>query len=247
MAAAQRPNSAPTRSGTTSVDTRPSSPGSRQAVPSTPRRARRMASRRVISEAAAALFLEQGYQETSMEAIATAAKVSKQTIYTHFADKEALFADLVLGNVHRVDAFVNSLAQAIPATGDVAEGLRQIARQYLRIVIRPEVLQLRRLVIAEASRFPALARTYYERVPLRVYDALTDLLRQLGDQGNLFVPDPQIAAQHFAWLLLGQSLDKAMFNDPNDTPSIDELERLADAAVSVFLSAYGLPPAAGAS
>jgi len=203
------------------------------------RRARRLGSGPAIRQAAADLFLAQGYQGTSMEEIAAAARVSKQTIYTHFADKEALFADLVLGNVDRVDAFVASLAQAGPATEDVAARLRQVARAYLAIVIRPEVLQLRRLVIAEAGRFPELARTYYERVPQRVYDALAALFGQIGEQGRLRVADPTVAAQHFAWLLLGRPLDRAMFYGPDEVPAEAELARLADAAVAVFLAAYG--------
>lgn len=206
-----------------------------------PRRARRLGSGPAIRAAAARLFLEQGYQSTSMEEIAAAARVSKQTIYTHFADKEALFADLVLGNVDRVDAFVADLAQAGQGTGDVAALLRQVARAYLRIVIRSEVLQLRRLVIAEAGRFPDLARTYHERVPQQVYDALATLFAELTEQHRLRAADPTVAAHHFAWLLLGRPLDRAMFYGPEDVPTEAELEQTADAAVAVFLAAYGAP------
>lgn len=66
-----------------------------------PKRARRLRSGGAIREAAAALFLEKGYQGTSMDDVAAAAGVSKQTIYTHFANKEVLFADLVLGTAER--------------------------------------------------------------------------------------------------------------------------------------------------
>src|SRR5579872_1826223 len=76
------------------------------------RRPGRLASGPAIREAAAALFLEKGYQGTSMDDIAAAAHISKQTIYTHFADKEELFTDLVLGNTERVDEFVRDLVQA---------------------------------------------------------------------------------------------------------------------------------------
>ncbi len=204
-----------------------------------PRRARRLASRDVIRQAAGSLFLTKGYQETSMEEIATTAHISKQTIYTHFADKEALFADLVLGNVERVDAFLADLTRAQWETEDVGDGLRLVARRYLLFVIRPEVLRLRRLVIAEAARFPDLSRSYYDRVPLRVYEALESLLRRLTSQGQLQVPDPRAAAYQFAWLLLGEPLDRAMFYGPDETPSATDLERMADEAVKVFLAAYG--------
>lgn len=203
-----------------------------------PRRARRMASGDVIREAAAALFLEKGYQGTSMDDIAAAAHISKQTIYTHFADKKALFSDLVLGNVERVDAFIAGITRTIHEAEDVEVGLREVARRYLRIVIQPEVVRLRRLVIGESGRFPELARTYYERVPHRVYAALAALMLEVADKGRLRLTDPVLAANHFAWLILGMPLDRAMFCGPEEIMTDTDLDRLADAAVRVFVVAY---------
>src|SRR5690349_17519558 len=111
------------------------------------RRARRLASAGVIREAATTLFLRSGYLGTSMEEIATLAGVSKQTVYTHFADKERLFTDLILGATDRVDDFLQHVTAVLHDTDDLETDLRQIARRYLAQVLRPEVLQLRRLVI----------------------------------------------------------------------------------------------------
>src|SRR6266581_146211 len=88
------------------------------------RRAGRLASKGAIREAAAALFLEKGYQGTSMDDVAGAAQISKQTIYTHFANKEELFADLVLGNAERVDEFVGTMAETIDGAANLEEGMR---------------------------------------------------------------------------------------------------------------------------
>jgi TetR/AcrR family transcriptional regulator, mexJK operon transcriptional repressor len=197
-----------------------------------------MASRGAIREAAAALFLEKGYQATSMDDIAAAAQVSKQTIYTHFANKEELFSDLVLGNVDRVEAFVGTIATTAQATADLEASLRQLAGTYLRFVIRPEVLRLRRLVLGEAARFPELARTYYERVPERIYGALATLFKALDDRGQLRIDDPSLAAQHFAWLTLGMPLDRGMFHPIDATTPTEEMDRIANAAVRVFIAAY---------
>lgn len=201
-------------------------------------RAGRMASGGVIREAAAALFLERGYQSTSMDDIAAAARVSKQTIYTHFTDKQELFADLVLGNAERVDAFLGTMADTLRGT-DVEAGLRRFARLYVHFVIRPEVLRLRRLVVGEAGRFPELARTYYERVPGRVYSTLAQLLQELAGRGELTIDDPDLAAQHFIWLVLGLPLDRGMFDVDAAAPTAERLDRIADAGVRVFIAAYG--------
>jgi TetR/AcrR family transcriptional repressor of mexJK operon len=205
-----------------------------------PRRAGRLASGGAIREAAAHLFLENGYQGTSMDDIAAAAQVSKQTIYTHFPSKEALFADLVLGNAERVEEFVATVSGTVAAAGDDLEGgLRQLARVYLRLVMQPDVLRLRRLVLGEAGRFPDLARNYYERVPGRVISALASVFSALRDARRLQLDDPQLAAQHFAWLILGSPLDRGMFYPINEPIPEEDLLRAADGAVRVFLAAYG--------
>jgi TetR/AcrR family transcriptional repressor of mexJK operon len=203
------------------------------------KRAGRLASGSAIREAAAALFLEKGYLGTSMDDVAAAARVSKQTIYTHFANKEDLFADLVLANAGRVDEFIGALTGSLTSGGDLEAGLRLAARRYLRIVIRPEVLRLRRLVLGEAGRFPELAKTYYEQVPGRVYGAFADAFAALAADGRLRVPDPLIAAHHFAWLTLGLPLDRGMFALAETAFSEAELDEMADAGVRVFLAAYG--------
>jgi TetR/AcrR family transcriptional repressor of mexJK operon len=206
-----------------------------------PKRAGRLASGGAIREAAATLFLEKGYQATSMDDIAAAAQVSKQTIYTHFVNKEELFADLVLTNADRVETFISTMGETATEAPDTEAALRRLARLYIHFVIRPEVLRLRRLVLGEAGRFPDLARTYYERILERIYAALAGLLQQLADKGDLRLDDPLLAAHHLAWLTLGLPLDRGMFYPIEAITPEADLDRLADAAVRVFLAAYGPP------
>jgi TetR/AcrR family transcriptional regulator, mexJK operon transcriptional repressor len=207
-------------------------------VPVRPRSGR-LASGSAIREAAAILFLEKGYTGTSMDEIAAAARVSKQTIYTHFAGKEELFADLVLGNADRVDEFVSVIGRTLTGEGDLEAALRNLAHQYLRFVVRPDVLRLRRLIIGEASRFPDLARRYYELVPGRVYAALAAKFGEMRDRGLLRVDDSAVAAHHFAWLTLGLPLDRGMFYPIESPPHDRDLDHAASEAARVFVAAYG--------
>lgn len=202
------------------------------------KRAPRLGSGAAIRAAAAKLFLEKGYAGTSMDEVAAAAGISKQTIYTHFPSKEELFADLVLGNEQRANEFVAAMIGAFHEAKDLESGLRDLARTYLRFVIRAEVLQLRRLVIGEAARFPELARKYYEGVPERVYAALAGLFRKLKNERRLSLDDPDAAAHHFVWLMLGWPLDRAMFYGTGAGLRGADLDRIADDAVNVFLAAY---------
>ena len=201
--------------------------------------------RRAIMVAATALFLRNGYQGTSMDDIAAAAAVSKQTVYKNFADKERLFGEIVLGITGTAELFVDVVAETLRETEDLEKDLRDLARRYLASVLQPEVLQLRRLVIGEAGRFPDLARSYYKRAPERVLAALAASLQRLAERGLLRLEDPVLAAQHFAFLVLSIPLDRAMFLRFEESFTAADLERFADAGVRVFLAAYGQPrPAA---
>jgi TetR/AcrR family transcriptional repressor of mexJK operon len=192
-----------------------------------------------ILDAATKVFLEKGYPGTSMEEIATLAEVSKQTVYKHFADKERLFSEIVTVTVNdaadRVHAEVRDLAEST----NMERALRELARRQLRLVMQPQVLKLRRLVIAEASRFPKLGRAFYERGPARTIAALTTAFKRLAARGLLTLDDPQLAAAHFNWLVMSIPLNRAMLLGDDTTPSTRDLHHYADAGVRAFLSAYG--------
>ena len=113
-----------------------------------------------------------------------------------------------------------------------------MARRYLTTVIQPSVLQLRRLIIAEADRFPELATTYYQRVPGHALTLLGSCFEDLAARGLLQTNEPELAATQFAWLVLAQPLNHAMFCGYSGPFSGSELDRIADAAVRVFLAAY---------
>lgn len=194
--------------------------------------------RQVIVEAATELFLRHGYLGTSMDQIAAFAAVSKPTVYKYFADKERLFTDIVLGTLDRVgDPFRAELA-ALAETSQLDADLRKVARLYISTVTLPVVLQLRRLVIGASHQLPDLAQAYYERAPEQTIRALASCFERLAGKSLLRPADPLIAASHFAFLVLGQALDKSLFC--GDAPFTDaELTAQADAGASAFLAAYG--------
>lgn len=200
-------------------------------------RARR--TRAAVVQAATALFLDRGYQSTNTDDIASAAEVSKRTLYNNFGDKESLFTEIVLGITDAAAGFADELVPRLHEADDLPATLHDLARRLLETVTHPQVLQLRRLLISEAGRFPELAREYHRRAPGRVIAALTTAFAELAARGALTVPDPRVAAEHFAFLVLGAALDRAMFEPAGSPPSAAERDRTADAGVRVFLAAYG--------
>lgn len=195
--------------------------------------------RRQILEAARTVFFRSGYAGTSMDEIAALAAVSKQTVYRYFADKEALFSELVVSTVEAVGDPVHDEVLNLEDSGDVEADLRGLARRQLAKVMQPQVLQLRRMVIGEASRFPDLGRTFYEKGPWRTIAALATVFEQLAERGALELDDATLAAEHFNWLIMSIPLNRAMFLGDDESPAAADLERYTDAGVRVFLAAYG--------
>ncbi len=198
--------------------------------------------RRAIIEAATTVFLQKGYLGTSMEEIAALAAVSKQTLYKQFADKERLFTEIILGTIDQAGQplFTELAGLAAADDLDLEHDLRTLARQLVTTVMQPDVLRLRRLIIAEAVRFPELGRAYFERGPGRTVAALAPLLEALADRGLLRVDDAVTAAQHFLWLAISVPINEAMLRGSDDA-SPAELERHADAGLGAFLAAYSVP------
>lgn len=193
-----------------------------------------------ILDAAEDVFLRNGYVGSSMDEVAASAGVSKQTVYKHFASKEALFHALITAAIttdpaHRVVDLTPELGDGLP------NGLRSFARHLLAGVMQPRVLRLRRLVIGEATRFPDLGRAFYEAGPAVM---ATELARRFeaiaaADDGLLRIDDADSAAQHFIWLVLSIPLNRAMLLGDDHGMTDDDLDRYADLGVDVFLAAYG--------
>lgn len=198
--------------------------------------------RRAIMEAATALFLRDGYRNTSMDQIAADAAVSKQTVYKQFADKERLFRDIVLGVTSNSEAIITNMTSVLRSS-DVASRaelqavLTDLACRYMDGVLHPDVTALRRLIIAEAERFPDLAGIYFEQGPVRAIEAVASALKAYIARGLLVTDDPRLAAAHFAYLVVAIPLDKVQFY-PHERPSLAERDLLASEAVRIFLAAY---------
>ena len=200
--------------------------------------ARSQLKRHSIMTAGRDLFLLHGYRGASMDQIAAAAAVSKQTVYKHFGDKRELLLAIV---TDAVEATVTSFAARIAGladTADVEHDLTAVGVDYLQAVLAEQVVQLRRLVIAEASRVPELAALYYEHAPAKTLDALAATFRALDGRGVLTVPDPHRAAAHFAFLVVGKSIDEALFFGGPQTLARLDVADCALSGVRVFLAHY---------
>ncbi len=199
--------------------------------------------RRAILSAAEEAFLGEGYAAVTMDDIAVRSGVAKQTVYAHFGSKDALFVDLVTSMTRAAGDPVYDAPPAVDDLDGLAALLEQTLEHQLAIVLTPRLLQLRRLVIGEVSRFPELARALAEHGPHRAIDSLAALLRDVSGRGLLVVPDARAAAAQLNWLVMGEPLNDAMLLGDGAVLSARRRRTHVRRAVGTFLAAYA--PRAG--
>ena len=193
--------------------------------------------------AAHRLFLRQGYLATSIDAIlAEAGIASKETLYRHYASKEALFADVLSHLTMEQPGFSERLT-ALLAPDDL-EALRQalttLAREILAMMNQPGYLPLVRMVIAESPRFPQLGALFFATVTQRGLSLITGLLRAARERRLIAAVDPEAVAHTLLGGLLTYVITNLVLGEDEAQPI--PLER-ADAVVEIIMRA--LTPVAG--
>ena len=196
-------------------------------------------SRAALVDAARTLFRRKGYAGTTMEEIAALAGLTKRTVYNNYADKNALFTQIVADVIVYAEEFARGL-RAEFNVGITAANLRatldDVGRRLALGIMRPEVVALRRLLIGEARGFPALATEYFDRAPGQVIDALASGFEHLGQIGLLRMADARRAAAQFAYLVVGELLDRSML--VGTTPPREHVIACAREGVQTFLARY---------
>lgn len=171
--------------------------------------------RKQIAHAASDLFLENGYNGTSIDVIADRANVTKRTIYGYFPDKRALFAGVI------EDAVGEPLEFHIPLEGIVTEhGLRtalhSIAHGLNEVIMRPSYVQLLRVTIAEVTSQPDLEILFEQGVTKRTLRVVTGLLKTASLHGVIAVQHADIAARMFVGGFVVHVLLDGLLHPTND-------------------------------
>ena len=170
-----------------------------------------------------------------MAQIAREVGVSKGTLYNYFDGKAELFAAWVAGECERNLAHVFDIADP---DGDPYTGLHEIGERMLRMMISSAGLTIYRMAIAEVSKFPELARFFYESGPARATTYMASWLRDQVAAGQLDIADPVFAAEQFFALCqsrLGMLIKLGLLTHPDDAL----IEKTVRGAVTIFLNTYG--------
>jgi AcrR family transcriptional regulator len=191
-----------------------------------------------LRAAAHRLFVRQGYLATSVDAILAEAGISsKETLYRHYANKEALFVDVLSHLTLSQPEFAETLAY-LPAPHDLPslhQTLTYLSREILTLMGQPDYLPLLRMIIAESPRFPQLGTLFFSTVAQRGITMVTALLEGAREQ-QIIAPVDVDAVTH---MLLGGLLTYAVMLNlvlGDEEPRPPPLER-ADAVVAVIMRA----------
>jgi len=200
-----------------------------------PGRPKDLAKREAILEASKALFVRLGFDAVSMDQIAAEAGVSKLTVYSHFGDKETLFAAAVQS--HCAQGMPDSLMQLDAAT-PIRARLTEIATAFYTMIASPEAIAGHRILCSPRLADGPLPQAFWDAGPRRVQERFAALLDARVAAGDLDIPDTALAASQFFTLLKGEPHARLVFGCDCDEPRLAAGAHVA-ACVDMFLRAYG--------
>lgn len=185
-----------------------------------------------IIEAAVAEFQENGYAYASMDRISARASVSKRTLYKHFESKENLFRSIVMELAGR---FAEMQDIRYVSGRDIRAQLLELAWAEGRILMRPDVMAMARMIISETLRNPALAEEAQGKV-----DKTATFVRMIEDadaDGQLNVENPEVAGKEFIGLIKAKAFWPMLFS--GSVVSEAEMAEIVESAVNMIMSRYG--------
>ncbi len=182
-----------------------------------------------LLDCAARMFLDQGFDEVSIEEIARRAGVAKRFIYARYKGKEELF----VAAIERLFAEkLEALHEFETPLEDPEQGLFAYASHMLELAVQPDALAANRLFLTAAPRFPDLARLFVERNRRRNLASLRGLLQAYEERGAISTGDAQALAEDFLMLTTGVPQRLALLG-LRETP--EEEQRRLRQAVRLFL------------
>ena len=187
-----------------------------------------------ILRAATEVFLREGYTRASVDTIAVAAGVGKQTVYGHFGNKQRLFLAVV--DEARQAAGVGPAAGNVVCTdaADTRTNLEATGVRLLRAMLEPENAALHRLTIAELSHHPELIRGWRDEGSS---DELIDAIAKfLGSREELRVDNPSLSARQFVMLLSAEGQVRSLRGV--QPLSDQEIEQIARETTDLVLRAH---------
>lgn len=186
-----------------------------------------------IIEAAVAEFQEKGFAAASMDRISARAEVSKRTLYKYFESKENLFRSIV---VELSGRFAEVLEIRYEKGRDIRTQLTELAWAEGRILMRPDVIAMARMVISETLRNPTLAAEAQGKLDKTA--TFIAMLKDAAEDGQLRIDDPERAGREFIGLIKARAFWPLLFT--GGALSEPEMTETIESSVQMVMSRYGV-------
>lgn len=182
-----------------------------------------------IVQAARDAFLEHGFESVSMDRVATAAGLTKKTLYNHFPGKASLFAAVIDLMCEEVSG---TLHEPPPHPDDLVPELERFCHRFVSLMVVAPGLEVLRLAITTNKRFPEFGHSLYMAASANFIAALTDHIERHNPSPS--IADPvQLARQLIgACLFLIQSALLGADIDPDSTETRHYLRDTINALVA---------------
>jgi len=196
-----------------------------------PTRAQQVQRHEELLSVALDIFLERGFEQATMEEIATCAGMSKRTVYAYYEDKPALFKAAVRRAIE-LYTMPRGAVEAI-ITDNLEETLVAIGRQRVTNMATPVATKLQRILGTQSFRFPELFNESFEKGAGPAIDVLCSLFERYTATGEIEVSQPQRAAAAFLSLVVGGPTRIIVSGNTMEATEIEDRIRFA---VSLFLN-----------
>lgn len=196
-------------------------------------RSRSEEKRRLIMMAAADLFMEQGFDVTSMGAIAERAEVSKQTVYSHFGSKEGVFVASVEDRCMMESLEPDFFCEQRP----IADMLLELAHRFHRLLMSEGGVNVMRFCECNAVNHPNLSELFFNAGPANLQKMLESYLTQKTESGELNIDNPHFAANQLIFMINAESPMRQRLGI-EIKQSAEEIDAYLKSCVQLFLKGY---------
>lgn len=187
-----------------------------------------------LIDAASALFMEKGFEQTTLNDIFQRAGGSRTTLYEHFGDKAGLFRVMMEENSERFLDMMAAVA-AVERDQPVETALTRFGLHFAQCILDPRTTAVLRILIAEGNRIPDITDSFFRDGPDAAVGRFADYLRGLAESGVLSIEDPEVAAQAFIGMATGNLLVRRLILPDQPVPEAEVADYVAK-AVRLFLA-----------
>ncbi len=187
-----------------------------------------------ILMSASKLFCELGFSATSMDKVAKLAGVSKQTVYSHFGNKDDLFVASIVCKCEKFELLVGS--QQVEQ--DPKTTLEGFANRFISMLLSDEGIAIHRVCASEAKNNAKVSELFFNAGPKRVIASLSECFERFNQQNLLNISDCHCAAIQFVSMIRGEAVMRREYNTQIQLTA-DEINSYIKQSIELFLRGYG--------